>query len=144
MKGIISILLTIVALTALYCNNRAGKESLNSITESAKNSNVEILFREYEHDFGKVSEGEKVACVFTFENRGSADLVIKSAITTCGCTVPKFDNKPVAPGEKGNIEVQFDTSGRNGIQAKTITVKSNASVPAVILKITAEVVTNIN
>jgi len=144
MKGIISILLTITALTALYCSNRAGKDSLNSITESAKNSNVEILFREYEHDFGKVSEGEKVACVFTFENRGSADLVIKSAITTCGCTVPKFDNKPVAPGEKGNIEVQFDTSGRNGMQAKTITVKSNASVPAVILKITAEVVTNIN
>ena len=42
----------------------------------------------------------------------------------------------------GNLEVVFDTSGRNGMQTKTITVKSNASIPVVLLKITAEVVTN--
>jgi len=37
--------------------------------------------------------------------------------------------------------VVFDTSGRNGMQTKTITVKSNASKPVVLIKITAEVIT---
>ena len=41
----------------------------------------------------------------------------------------------------GNLEVVFDTSGRSGMQTKTITVKSNAQTPVVLLKITAEVVT---
>ena len=97
-----------------------------------------------EHDFGKVTEGEKVAYVFPFENKGTGTLIIDYASTTCGCTVTNFDNRPLPPGGKGNIEVSFDTSGRNGMQTKTITVKSNALKPVLILKITAEVVTNSN
>ena len=103
---------------------------------------LEIIFKEYEHDFGKVTEGEKVAYVFTFENKGNSKSVMHSATTSCGCTVPKYDTKPIPPGGSGNLEVVFDTSGRNGMQTKTITVKSNASTPVVLLKITAEVVTN--
>ncbi len=38
------------------------------------------------------------------------------------------------PGSTGNLEVVFDTSGRNGMQTKTITVKSNAKTPVVIIK----------
>ena len=94
------------------------------------------------HDFGKVAEGEKVSYTFTFDNKGTGNLVIASATTTCGCTVPKYDTKPIPPGANGSLEVVFDTSGRNGMQTKTITVKSNASTPVVLLKITAEVVTN--
>jgi hypothetical protein len=105
----------------------------------AQQGNAEILFREYEHHFGKVSEGEKVSWQFTFENKGSGPLVLKSVTTTCGCTVPKYDTKPIEPGGKGSLEVVFDTSDRNGMQTKTISVSSNASVPVVLLKITAEV-----
>ncbi len=99
-----------------------------------------IVFREYEHGFGQVTEGEKVGYVFKFENKGTAGLVIKSATTSCGCTVPEYDSKPIPPGSEGNLEVVFDTSGRNGMQTKTITVKSNAKTPVVLLRITAEVV----
>jgi len=98
-----------------------------------------ITFAEYEHDFGKVREGRKVRHTFTFENTGSESLVIQSATTTCGCTVPRYDRKPIAPGKGGKLEVEFDTSGRDGMQVKTVTVSSNATVPVVILKITAEV-----
>lgn len=99
----------------------------------------EIVFREYEHHFGKVKEGEKISYQFTFDNKGPGDLVLTSVSTTCGCTVPKYDVKPISPGESGRIEVVFDTSGRDGMQTKTITVKSNASKPIVLLKITADV-----
>jgi len=97
------------------------------------------VFKEYEHSFGKVEEGEKVGYIFRFENQGTGNLVIQNAITSCGCTVPKYDRKPISPGRSGNLEVIFDTSGRSGLQAKTITVKSNATVPVILLKITADV-----
>jgi hypothetical protein len=42
------------------------------------------------------------------------------------------------------VEVVFNTAGRNGIQTKTVTVRSNAGTPVVILKVTAEVLNNNN
>ncbi|MBK7132897.1 MAG: DUF1573 domain-containing protein [Bacteroidales bacterium] len=134
----------ITAFVAINCTGRKNESESSSPAVFSADGKAEISFREYEHDFGKVSEGEKIAYVFTFENSGTTDLVIKSASSTCGCTVPKYDTRPVSPGKGGNLEVVFDTSGRSGQQTKTITVKSNASKPVVLLKITAEVVTNIN
>jgi hypothetical protein len=128
-----------VTILVSCCGNRTQNTdaySVNSLTDTGK---AVLIFREYEHSFGKVEEGEKIGYVFSFENQGTGNLVIQNAITTCGCTVSKYDRKPIAPGKSGKIEVVFDTSGRNGPQTKTITVKSNATVPAVILKITAEV-----
>jgi len=122
------------------CTGRNGKST--TAAYASNQGTTEISFREYQHDFGKVSEGEKLSYTFTVDNKGKSDLIISSASTTCGCTVPKYDRKPIAPGKSGNIEVVFDTSGRNGMQTKTITVKSNATTPVVILKITAEVVTD--
>jgi hypothetical protein len=126
------------------CGNNAGNNSSVSAVNKVNNEAVKIVFNNYEHDFGKVAEGEKIGYTFTFGNEGTEDLVITSAITSCGCTVPKYDKKPIPPGGKGDLEVVFDTSGRKGIQTKTISVKSNASTPVVILKITAEVVQTIN
>jgi hypothetical protein len=122
------------------CGNAPDKPAM----QSSPSDTASIFFREYEHDFGKIAEGEKVGCVFTFENRGTAPLVVNSAVTSCGCTVPKFDKKPVPPGGTGILEVIFDSSGRGGVQTKTITVKSNATKPLVLLRITGEVVTNSN
>ena len=128
-------------MIALNCSNGTGKNSSDSTLKTNENGNSEIVFREYQHDFGKVSEGEKLSYTFIFDNKGTSDLIISSATTTCGCTIPKYDKKPIAPGANGNLEVVFDTSGRSGMQTKIITVKSNASIPAVLIKITAEVVT---
>ncbi len=130
------------AIVASGCNSGRGQNSAASASKSNSNGKSVIIFREYQHDFGKVTEGEKVSYTFTFDNKGTDNLIISSATTSCGCTVPKYDTKPISPGASGNLEVVFDTSGRNGMQTKTITVKSNASKPVVLLKITAEVVTS--
>jgi len=144
MKKIIVLFLGTIALIALSCNGGNRSDAGDSSINISSGSNAGIIFKEYEHNFGKVVEGEKIAYVFTFENNGTSDLVIVSASTTCGCTVPKYDTNPISPGDGGTLEVIFDTSGRSGMQTKTITVKSNASKPVVILKITAEVTDNIN
>jgi len=141
MRKIIILSLVILALITSNCGSGTGKNSTRSSPDTSAGTS-EIVFREYQHDFGKVAEGEKVSFTFTFDNKGTADIVLSSATTTCGCTVPKYDKKPIPPGANGNLEVVFDTSGRNGMQTKIITVKSNALTPVVLLKITAEVVTD--
>lgn len=139
MKKIINLII-LIALIASNCGTRADKDLSGTSAMAGKSGTGEIIFREYQHDFGKVAEGEKVSYTFIFDNKGSGSLILSSAITTCGCTVSRYDRKPVSPGATGSIEVVFDTSGRRGMQTKTITVKSNASTPVVILKIIAEVI----
>jgi hypothetical protein len=135
-KNLLISVILVISLTSA-CKPGTGKSSADSA--SIVPGNGEIVFREYEHDFGKVTEGEKLSYVFTFENKGTSDIVITSASTTCGCTVPKYDKKPIPPGSVGSLEVVFDTSGRSGMQTKTVTVKSNAKTPVVLVKITAEI-----
>jgi hypothetical protein len=138
------ILVMLVTTLLISCNQGANTNSrLGSAVVSASDT-AKISFKEYEHSFGRVTAGEKVACIFTFENSGTAPLVISSATTSCGCTVSKYDKKPVLPGKSSTIEVVFDTSGRNGTQTKTVTIQSNASKPIVLLKITGEVISSTN
>jgi hypothetical protein len=138
-KGFIISWILIIVIVA-GCGNGKGNKSSVSRSDPGGTGKSEIVFREYQYDFGKVAEGEKIHHTFIFDNKGTSDLIITSASTTCGCTVSKYNTKPIPPGENGNLEVVFNTSGRDGMQTKTITVKSNASKPVVLVKITAEVV----
>lgn len=100
---------------------------------------AKIAFVEEEHDFGRVTEGEKVGWYFKYKNEGNADLIIKRASASCGCTVPEFDRKPLAPGEESSLKVIYDSSGRSGLEVKTVTIESNAENRIVKLKLKAEV-----
>jgi len=138
MRSIISVI-SVITIFVAGCGNSSKTNRYDNGLQNQDTGKAVLVFSEYEHSFGKVAEGEKVGYIFKFENKGTADLIIQAAITTCGCTIPKYDRNPIHPGEKGRIEVVFDTSGRNGIQTKTVTVRSNASIPVVVLKISAEV-----
>lgn len=122
------------------CNN-GNSENVTGQEKEPGTGIAQLEFSRMEHDFGKISAGEKVGTIFTFANTGDGDLVITSASTSCGCTVPKYSKKPIAPGESGTLEVVFDSSGRAGLQTKTVTVQSNASKPVIVLKITADIET---
>lgn len=125
-----------VLVSLVGCRNR-NESTINDDLNAS--GTAQIVFQEYEHHFGKVAEGEKIAYQFVYENSGTGNLVLNSVTTTCGCTVPRYDKKPLKPGDSGSLEVVFDTSDRNGMQTKTITVNSNSASPVVLLKITAEV-----
>jgi hypothetical protein len=140
-----TVIFIIIAVSFLLCyscscnQGRTKSSNLNSTTDTAI-----ISFTEYEHDFGKVIEGEKVALTFTFENKGKGPLIISSVTTTCGCTVAKYDSKPISSGNSGTVEIVFDSSGKSGKQTKTISIHSNASKPIILLKISGEVLNNSN
>jgi len=86
---------------------------------------AKITFEEEIYDFGEVKEGLVVEHVFAFTNTGKAPLLISGARSTCGCTVPEWPQAPIAPGEKGEIKVRFNTQNKRNQQSKPITVTAN-------------------
>ena len=99
-----------------------------------------IQYKETEYDFGTVKDGAIVEHTFTFKNTGSVPLIIQNASATCGCTVPKKPEKPIAPGETGEIQVRFDSSNKPGVQNKTVTVTANTdpAITRLVIKGTVE------
>ncbi len=94
----------------------------------------EFKFETETIDYGKItvnSNGEKV---FVFTNVGTQPLIISNIQSSCGCTVPKKPEKPIMPGEKGEIKVSYDTKRLGGF-SKQITIFSNAKEPRKIIRI---------
>jgi len=86
---------------------------------------AELSFEEPAYDFGEVREGTIVAHDYHFTNSGQAPLLISSARSTCGCTVPQWPRDPIPPGEQGVIEVRFNTENKPHRQSKPITIVAN-------------------
>ncbi len=86
-----------------------------------------LTWEKAEHDFGDINQGEKVHHTFKFVNTGTEPLIITNVEVTCGCTVPKgWPRDPIMRGDKGELEVMFNSSGKFGKQNKVVTVVSNA------------------
>lgn len=106
-----------------------------------KQTQAHIQFKESAHDFGTIIFGKPAQYDFEFKNIGFDTLVIYEVQSTCGCTVPKWSSNPVLPGEKGVVEVSYDTQ-RSGSFEKGITVFSNADNSALLLVIRGYVTSN--
>lgn len=102
----------------------------------------DIKFEKVVHDFGKIDAKSPVAsCTFTFTNVGDAPLTITQCTASCGCTVPQYPEKPVAPGQKGTIKVTYNGKGRMaGNFKKIIQVATNGKTRIVRLCIQGEMV----
>ena len=109
--------------------------SLIGYTSSAQ---AKISFKNETVDYGKIVKGSDGVRVFEFTNTGDAELVVTNVKSSCGCTVPKKPEGPIAPGASGSIEVKYDTN-RVGPIRKTVTVYSNSDEPIKALKIKGEV-----
>jgi hypothetical protein len=96
-------------------------------------------FEKEEHDFGTIKDGDLVEYTFKFKNVGQAPLIISDASATCGCTVPKWPKEPIPVGGSGEIQVRFDSKGKPGIQAKTVTIKANTYPSSTRLRIRSNV-----
>ena len=90
----------------------------------------EIKFDKLIHNFGTFSEKNPVVSyTFTFTNVGEKELIINQAVATCSCTVPEYTKTPIQPGEKGEIKVTYNGTGKfPGHFKKSITVRTNGAV----------------
>ncbi len=98
-----------------------------------------ISFDDTKHDFGTITEGEKVIHSYHFKNTGDNPLFISNAIASCGCTVPSYPKEPIPPGAEGDIEVEFNSKNRVGQQRKNVLIYSNAQEEAMSIGFVVEV-----
>ena len=88
-----------------------------------------IKFDHTSYDFGTVMQGEKLTHTFTFTNTGKSVLVISSTSASCGCTTSTPPRAPIKPGEKGELKVTYNGTGKfPGHFKKSITVMTNGVV----------------
>jgi len=99
-----------------------------------------MTFTEEKHDFGRITQGEKVSYSFMFKNTGGSDLVISSAQGSCGCTVPSFPHTAIKPNETSKVDVVFNSEGKSGLQQKTVTLVTNCNPSTKVLTIISTVI----
>lgn len=144
MKKSLIILATVVAFSLFSCKDNAANKVESENVVAAEQRDVEVStfpvmdFDEGQFDFGEIVQGTRVEHMFTFVNTGDAPLVITNARSSCGCTVPEYTREPVAPGEKGELLVKFDGSGRGTVN-KNITLSTNTEKGTERLRIKATV-----
>jgi hypothetical protein len=114
---------------------------VNGEDTSAKRNDAKtrITYAKNEADLGEVLEGTKVKHAFEFQNTGNEPLFIYSAQGSCGCTIPNYPKEPIAPGQKGKIDIEFDSNGRTGSNTKTVTVHANTTPESTVLTFTVKV-----
>lgn len=94
----------------------------------------------YEYDFGNIAQNSSNKYVYSFTNTGKEPLIITNAKGSCGCTVPRWPKEPIAPGEKGEIEIIYKPGKQKNKQSKTITITANTEPDKTILKVKANVI----
>ncbi len=98
-----------------------------------------MQFYETKYSFGSITQGSVVKHAFRFKNTGQNPLMIAKSDVTCGCTVPGFPKDAIAPGQEGEITVEFNSANKYGYQEKSVVVHSNAMPESVSIKIDADI-----
>lgn len=149
---ILILLFACAGLFAASCQSSGGGSDAPKKFKADKHKPVNIALTSYAeqypvfsvadttYDFGTIQENDVVQYNFRFKNTGSKPLIISSATSTCGCTVPQYPKEPVAPGEEGVLKVVFNSAGKSGRQFKPIFVTANTMPAHFNLKITCDVV----
>ena len=111
-----------------------------TLDESSEIGLTTVGFNELKHDFGTIKAGEKVTHQFHFKNTGENPLKIESVKPSCGCTVTEWTRGEILPGETGFVDTEFNSSGKEGLQTKTVNVNLNTVEKNITLTFTAEVI----
>jgi hypothetical protein len=109
----------------LICEKEFKKEQDNDSIANSDDLNPEI-FDEKVIDLGIVKMNQTQEIKFKYTNRLSKSLVIYDVKTSCGCSVPHWDKKPLEKNESSFLAVSF-TPELSGYNSKTIMVFHNQS-----------------
>lgn len=121
------------------------EQAVNALTErellekNQKQAETSLALSEPSFDFGTIKKGDVVEHVFEVTNTGKNPLIISNVQPTCGCTVPEFTKSPIAPGQKGAIKLEFNSSNFEGVVHKSAEVYANVAKVPIELTFTANI-----
>lgn len=144
------LVLSITAIVLCGCKEKSGKTNsvspdlvTNPVSGSNKQTTGELpvlVFEQTKHDFGLVVQSEKISYKFICTNTGGSNAVISNVSSTCGCAVADWTKSPIKPGEKGEVDVVFNSTGKpSGFISKTVKVLANTQPNIIELEVSAEI-----
>jgi hypothetical protein len=86
-----------------------------------------IKFFQDEYDFDTIALNKVITKDIKFINTGEKPYFITDIKVSCVCTVPSYDNKPIAAGDTGRVTVKFNSSGKNGFIMNKLSVFGNTN-----------------
>lgn len=120
MKHVLSILAFLLIGSAVFAQTtKPAEQAAQASTKGPK-----MVFETNTVDFGEILKGSDRVRKAVFTNKGTEPLIVKTARGSCGCTVPTWPKEPIMPGEKGTIEINYDTQ-RVGPINKTVRIQTN-------------------
>jgi len=120
-----------IIMTFIFLNFTTAQKSLNTNSEIQTNPQpnpvekpvvkpaVRMQFDSEMIDLGKVKRGDKKEFDFCFTNTGTETLEIE-IVSGCECSTLDWTYKPIPPGEKGYINVIFDSTEKEASEVVDI------------------------
>ena len=115
------IIAILIFLTA--CENGV-REKKQTRAQKRNIITTKVKFIEKDHDFGVIGLKDSISYKYGIVNLGPENYIITNIKASCGCTSPKWDLKPIPPGDTTYVEVGFKPTTL-GIQEKSIVINSN-------------------
>jgi peptidoglycan-associated lipoprotein len=103
-----------------------------SAQKTVQNKGLHLTFEKENIQLGEVKKGDKRTFQYTFTNTGTETVDI-SIVSGCDCTTLDWTRGEIKPGEKGIIDVIFDSTEKEASETvdvdmylKNINPKSNS------------------
>jgi hypothetical protein len=105
-------------------NDQTAAQLTKAVGDSANFTTIQWM--DSAVNYGKITEGQKLAVVYRFKNTGDKPLIITDVRPGCGCTVADKPTEPIMPGREGKITAEYDSQGQHvGEQHKKVLVTAN-------------------
>ena len=91
------------------------------------------------HRVGQIEWKHPLTVQYVITNTGTEPLVLTDVEPDCACTAVQWTQEPIAPGEKGTVDVTFDAEALGHFH-KSVAIYSNATPHLVYLAMEGEVV----
>jgi hypothetical protein len=84
-----------------------------------------IEFLQNEYDFDTIPVNKILTRDVKFINTGKNPYFITDIKVSCGCTIPSYDNKPIAAGDTGSVKIEYNSEKKNGFNMNKLSLYGN-------------------
>ncbi|MFO7868542.1 MAG: DUF1573 domain-containing protein [Bacteroidales bacterium] len=86
-------------------------------------------------DVGNTLHNQPIQAKFEVTNTGNAPLIISKVAPACDCTAPDWPKRPIMPGQKAYIVLEYDAESLGKFQkGAVVTMNTNPSQYNIVMK----------
>jgi len=84
-----------------------------------------IQFLNDEYNFDTIAVNKIISQEIKYINTGGNPYFITDIKVSCGCTVPSYDNRPIAAGDTGIVKIEYNSAKKSGFNMNKLSLFGN-------------------